>query len=151
MLNVGGKWVNSQLKWHGDKVIQAVQKKELALTRAGIEVQEAAKKNATRSVDTGNLRGSISYALWNKGGTVSSPAQPESGLKAHGSKDYVYVGTNVKYARRLEYGFVGRDKLGRNYNQAAQPYLRPGYESQKSRIARIIADILGPQIKGATK
>ena len=149
MANTGGGWVRADVKWHGDKVIAAVQKKEAALTRVGMAVQEAAHKHATRSVDTGNLKGSITYALATSASTVSGPTKPEDGLKAHGNKDWVHIGTNVKYARRIEYGFVGRDRLGRNYNQSAQPYLRPGYEQQKDRIARIIAGIMGPQIKGA--
>jgi hypothetical protein len=143
------QWVRADLKWNGDKVIAAVQKKELALTAVGIAVQGAAKLNANFRNPTGNLRGSINYALSNSASPVESPAKPEGGLKAHGNKDEVHIGTNVKYARRLEYGFVGKDKLGRNYNQPAQPYLSTGYEQQKNRIARIIADILGPQIKGA--
>ena len=32
--------------------------------------------------------------------------------------------TNVPYSRRLEFGFVGRDSLGRNYNQGPRPYWR---------------------------
>jgi len=41
-------------------------------------------------------------------------------------------GFDPAYARRIEYGFVGMDSLGRNYNQAAQPYMRPAYDSEKS-------------------
>jgi len=33
--------------------------------------------------------------------------------------------TNHPAARRLEYGFVGTDSLGRNYNQAPRPHMRP--------------------------
>jgi hypothetical protein len=42
-----------------------------------------------------------------------------------------YVGTvftNVEYALRLEYGFVGTDVLGRSYDQAPRPFMRPGLE-----------------------
>lgn len=35
------------------------------------------------------------------------------------------VFTNVPYARRLEFGFVGTDRLGRNINQGPRPYWRP--------------------------
>lgn len=140
-------WVRTEMKWHGDKVIAAVQKKEAALTRAGIAVQEGAHKLV--KVDTGNLKGSINYALSNSASPVSSPADVSDGVRPHGNKDWVHVGTNVKYARRIEYGFKGADRLGRVYNQAAQPYLRPAYENQKNRIARIMGDIIGPQIRGA--
>ncbi len=33
--------------------------------------------------------------------------------------------TNNPYARRLEFGFVGVDRLGRNINQGPRPYWRP--------------------------
>jgi hypothetical protein len=35
------------------------------------------------------------------------------------------VGTNAPQARRLEYGFEGEDALGRRYNQAPLPHVRP--------------------------
>lgn len=35
------------------------------------------------------------------------------------------VGTNKPQARRLEYGFVGPDRLGRVYNQPPFPHLAP--------------------------
>jgi len=150
MANTGGAWIRSDMKWHGDKVIAAVQKKEAALTAAGVLVQDAAHKLV--KVKTGNLKGSITWALARQASPVSSPTKPEDGLRAHGgSPDYIYVGTNVKYARRIEYGFNGTDRLGRTYRQVAQPYLRPAYENQKNRIGRAIADILGPQIRGAGK
>lgn len=48
-------------------------------------------------------------------------------------------GFDPAYARRIEYGFVGQDSLGRNYHQAAQPYMRP------------TADEDGPQAVGTIK
>jgi len=35
------------------------------------------------------------------------------------------VGTNLPYAKRLEYGFAKEDSLGRVYSQKAQPHFRP--------------------------
>ena len=34
------------------------------------------------------------------------------------------VFTNIVYSRRLEFGFVGTDSLGRNINQGPRPYWR---------------------------
>lgn len=48
------------------------------------------------------------------------------------------VGTNVEYARRLELGFVGTDRLGRNINQAPRPYLRPAIVNNRAQILRLI-------------
>ena len=43
----------------------------------------------------------------------------------------VVVGTDAPQARRLEYGFVGPDKLGRVYNQAARPHIRPALDENR--------------------
>lgn len=37
------------------------------------------------------------------------------------------IGSNLPYSARLEYGFVGQDILGRNYNQAPYPYMAPAF------------------------
>ena len=47
------------------------------------------------------------------------------------------VGTNLEYARRLELGFVGVDSLGRKYDQAPRPYLRPALEKNKALIKKL--------------
>lgn len=61
--------------------------------------------------ETGNLRASIQ-------------AVPED------DQSWV-VYTNMVYAARIEFGFVGADSLGRVYNQAPQPYLTPAVESAR--------------------
>lgn len=38
------------------------------------------------------------------------------------------VGTNKPQGRRLEYGFVGTDSLGRVYNQPAYPHIVPAFD-----------------------
>jgi HK97 gp10 family phage protein len=43
----------------------------------------------------------------------------------------VVVGTDAPQARRLEYGFVGPDKLGRVYNQAPRPHIRPALDENR--------------------
>ena len=43
----------------------------------------------------------------------------------------VEIGTDAPQAKRLEYGFVGADKLGRVYNQAARPHIRPALDENK--------------------
>lgn len=39
------------------------------------------------------------------------------------------VGSDQPYGRRLEHGFVGTDSLGREYNQAPQPHVRPAADA----------------------
>ena len=44
------------------------------------------------------------------------------------------VQANTEYAMRLEYGFVGEDSLGRSYDQAPRPFLRPALVNQRDAI-----------------
>lgn len=43
----------------------------------------------------------------------------------------VIVGNDQPQGPRLEFGFVGRDVLGRFYNQAARPHIRPALDENK--------------------
>lgn len=72
---------------------------------------------------TGTLRRSISTEIAQKGTII-----------------WAYTGSrDVPYARRIEFGFVGSDSLGRTYNQAAQPYLRPALDGNKDAIVSEIS------------
>ena len=75
------------------------------LLKTAIRVESEAKRVAP--VDTGRLRSSITHEL---------------GMDARGL--YARVGSNVVYARRIELGFRGYDRLGRYYDQRPRPYLR---------------------------
>lgn len=88
---------------------------------------------------------------WLKGLNPSQPGQPPHVLMgrlrqsithrviAIGTGFAALVGSPIVYARRLELGFVGRDSLGRNVNQAPRPYLRPAVRNNRAIIGRIIA------------
>lgn len=54
----------------------------------------------------------------------------------------IYVGTDLEYAQRIEYGFQGEDRLGRHYNQQAQPYLRPALDENRAAVEREFAEAL---------
>lgn len=82
---------------------------------AALECMNQAKQNAP--FRTGTLRRSIH-------------GDPEDGGLTWA------VGTNVEYARRIEFGFVGADRLGRNYNQAPRPYLTPAAENVRPVFMR---------------
>jgi len=49
-----------------------------------------------------------------------------------------YAGTDLKYARRLEYGFADKDSRGRVYNQAARPYFRPPLDTNREKYINVI-------------
>ena len=77
-------------------------------------------------VDTGRLRDSIHTEL-----TEDTPVRQTREIKP-----------DTPYAHRLEYGFVGTDSLGRHYNQAAQPYMRPAFDSQKDEAEKRVRESL---------
>ena len=89
-----------------------------ALSIAAMEAANAARTKAPYK--TGTLRRSIQ-------------------VQERGPRDVV-VGSRLPYAARIEYGFAGRDRLGRLYNQPAQPYLRPAMEETRSTMTRIFAE-----------
>jgi hypothetical protein len=51
-----------------------------------------------------------------------------------------YVGVNMKYARRLELGFVGTDRKGRRFNQKPRPFIRPAIANNKAAIQKILKE-----------
>ena len=119
------------------------------LKKQAFKVELAAKQVV--AVDTGRLRASVSTNWAGSGmneGKMSAKAQPGDGVsQPQGPKELVYVvGTNVKYARRIEFGFVGKDSLGRSYNQPAQPYLFQAYFSLEGETVAAIAKILKEDI-----
>jgi hypothetical protein len=58
-------------------------------------------------------------------------------------------GFDPPYARRLEYGFVGVDSLGRHYHQPAYPYMRPAWDTQQDAAMEAIANALSEALGGA--
>lgn len=54
----------------------------------------------------------------------------------------VATGTDVEYARRVEKGFEGVDALGREYHQAAQPYMRPAYDEGRDEAIGEVREAL---------
>lgn len=58
----------------------------------------------------------------------------------------ISVGTNRPQARRLEFGFIGQDSLGRNYHQPAYPHVEPAipvvaefFDKQMDEVAATVA------------
>lgn len=89
--------------------------------RTALAVQAGAKRGVP--VDTGRLRNSIAVA------------RSDDGLSAE-------VGTNVQYARRIEFGFIGADRLGRRYHQRPRPYLFPALEAERAGHVQRVTGVL---------
>lgn len=54
----------------------------------------------------------------------------------------VLVGSDLPYGKRLEYGFADSDKLGRVYNQAAQPHFRPAMDTNIGKYQKMYLEVL---------
>lgn len=124
-------------KWYQERVVQkALDAAEVRIAKACAVVQ----RNIKTALNRPGGRGSV----------VSSPGESprkQSG-RLYGSiffsvvreqKEIVgVIYSNDPKARRLELGFVGRDKLGRLYDQAPRPFMRPGLANSQDQIKRIL-------------
>lgn len=121
---------------------------ERATVAGALLVQNAAKEAAP--FVTGTLRRSLhigGHADLNPDGEGGQLPDPE----IRGSSVTVYVGTDVEYARRIEYGFEGPDALGRTYHQPAQPYLRPAIDENQAAVQREVGEALRDLLRAALR
>lgn len=108
---------------------------QAAVETALIAVGEAVAGQASEltPVDTGRLKGSITYATRTKQSKPRAPATSQDGIAHDGSENTVLVGTNVEYAPYMEYGTV---------RTPAQPFLRRSLEVMKDDIPKIFSQTL---------
>lgn len=94
---------------------------------AGGELVAADYRRRVTVGETGDLKGSIGVRI--KRG------------KGGGKRIEVRAGATAPYAKRHEFGYIGPDKLGRRFNQAGHPALRPAARAQlpKARLTIIAA------------
>jgi len=134
---------------------------EKALVAGALLVVNEAKRRAVYR--TGNLRRSIhigghtdrtplgAYTVkvskkgkrsyrGTQGTDIGRPPQPTNGAA-------IKIGTNLAYARRIEYGFIGTDSRGRRYHQAARPFLRPALDAKRDAVSREVAKALGELVR----
>lgn len=65
-------------------------------------------------------------------GAVAATLQPEQA---------VWIGYQAAYARRMNYGFVGADSLGRNYNQAGNHFVEGAIAKWPQIVSQAVAQI----------
>lgn len=107
-------------RWNAERVLAAtMDRAERGMTRAVIFAEGQAKRRAR--VRTGRLRASITHRVERAGRVIRG-----------------FIGSNVRYARRIELGFHGTDRRGRTYNQRAYPYLRPAIAEHAREIFLLI-------------
>ena len=102
---------------------------ETVLTKTGIAIAGDAIARANRFVDTGRLRGSITWAVEDERSHPKSPATNSDKVSRPYRKWTLHIGSNVEYAEHVEYG---------TYKMAAQPYLRPAYMRHRPTVRRLL-------------
>jgi hypothetical protein len=55
----------------------------------------------------------------------------------------IVIGTNVVYARRVEFGFVGQDSLGRHFNQQGRHMMQQTITEGPQIVAQVVSDLKG--------
>ena len=152
------------VEWNGDEVERQLRAR---LSRNMRQAALYVKGQVQRSINRGNADGSDPSAPGESPKKVTARLfqsiatdQRESPLEITG-----VVGTNVEYAKRLEYGFTGTERVSphtrliksvfgrklpfpmyvnvggysRNVDQAPRPFLRPGLADNLPAIRRILA------------
>ena len=119
-------------------------------------------------VDSGRLRGSISYAMVDKEPKVEDIAKTTEAVRKPTRVMYSKIGTNVEYAIDIEYGTKPHKITAKNgkslkfkinnniiYRKsvnhpgtAQQPFLRPAFFNNIGNIKRIFESYLKKSIEG---
>lgn len=118
---------------HSGEVLEELDEKVLAALEAcGLAAEGYAKRLCP--VDTGRLRGSITYATQKAHGDGQEPATPED-YEPQGTpeKGSVYIGTNVEYGPAIELG---------TSRQKAQPFLKPAIANNTGKYKQIFEQYL---------
>ena len=114
-----GKWASQT-----PKRIEAVHKR--SLEKLAMEMTRTRAEGGTVPVDTGNLYRSL---VASTSGMPKTSAQPSAGSNVNSvittlrPNQPVWFGYTAAYARRMNFGFVGADSLGRAYNQQGNHFV----------------------------
>ncbi|MHB8483864.1 MAG: HK97-gp10 family putative phage morphogenesis protein [Nitrospiria bacterium] len=74
-----------------------------------------------------------------EGGRLKASIKKEVLTKGFHITGRVYVDEkDVPYAKRIEFGFIGKDSLGRMYHQAPRPFIRPAWDLNKVAVDKIL-------------
>jgi len=100
---------------------------------------------------TGNLMRSLlasTSAMPAQGGAEARYTGQDVGVVTAGlsTDDTVWLGYQANYARRLNFGFVGQDKLGRTYNQEGAHFVE-GAVALWSTIVALVADDIRAKVR----
>lgn len=121
--------------------------------RVANEVRETVNEGGRMPIVTGNLRRSLlasTTAMPTTAAADTKFAESDISLVIQGLEvgETLYLGFQANYARRLNFGFVAEDKLGRTYNQAGFHFVE-GVAARWQQIVNEEAIRLQGQVAGA--
>ena len=108
-----------------------------ALVEIGVRLEGIAVSHCP--VDSGRLKGSLTYATQREKDNTRSPARSGDGVSKPNDKYTLYVGTNVAYSQHVEYG---------TKRMAAQPYLRPALDEGRKQASDLFKMEIKAQLRG---
>lgn len=132
-----GKWAQQT-----EQRIDAVYGRSIELL--GEELAKTRPEGGRVPFMTGNLSRSL---LASKSGMPRTAEGPFGGgniglvaatIKAH---ETLYIGYQANYARRRNYGFVGRDSLGRLYNEQGAYFVEGAIAEWQKIVKKAVRDI----------
>jgi hypothetical protein len=100
-------------------------------------IGENVKKNeaAVVKLAANEYKNDVQEIIQYKSGTLRRSVHVE--MDEEDGHPVALVGTDAPYARRLEYGFVDVDSLGRHYNQSPAPRWRPAFDHNLAKYERM--------------
>ena len=100
-------------------------------------------------VDTGRLKGSITYATTKSKSKTKSPATSSDAVDKPSSKMELWVGTNVEYAEYVEYGY--ERKTGKRKRVPAQSFLRAALDYSRTQAQQLFDKALSDTLRKASQ
>jgi HK97 gp10 family phage protein len=122
----------TKIKWD-DAMLAAARR---GLVKAGIIIEGQAVRLVP--VDTGRLKGSITYATQSVRSNPSGEAGADDGVSSPTDDYTLHVGTNVEYAPYVEYG---------TRRMAAQSYLRAALDIQRVNVDMAYAQEISKELQ----
>ena len=103
-----------------------------------VAMESKAASYADASVDTGNLRNSITIATARRKKQMGSSGD---GLEVQPGESVGVIGSSAEYAAAVEFGRPDMPKY------PAQPYLRPALDEVRAQLKQISGDELKKQLE----
>jgi len=129
------------LKWCGLVESTVDESHKLAIVYLGEEMAKTKPQGGNVPFLTGNLARSL-MATKSEHGAGNSVGVVAATLKPNES---VWIGYTASYARRRNYGLVGKDSLGRMYNETGDYFLEKAIAKWDEIVRRAIDDATSRQ------